>query len=435
MTLPTTTTPYFTIDAPSSRDLDDAIFVSPEGGPDGGWLLHVAIATPALEVPRDSAVDRQARAIAATVYSGTNVRQAMLPPELSEDRCTLQAGGHRNALQALIRVRENGEAVLQDLTLTTIRVAHRLAYEDVPRLARQETDGSGPMQLAVAMSEALYDARRRGGALVFRDTSRLLYLDEEGVARQAASVGAMAGHLVVQESMILANRLIAQWALQQDVPFLYRNHRQRLAAPEASVLSQQILVDAADSIREFSDIAERLRLLMGAAQYGATADGHYALHLPQYAHCTSPLRRYADLVNQRQVIDALAGRTYTYSQGELAALSEEVNATLAQVKEDRSQAMKEMVRRRAGQAISRGQLERLGAPEIVQALKMGARAGDFDPQFSEFVGERLQAGTADLGNFTPPIHRQLVDFPSRTSSDPKLPELTRSGKNVGNLAS
>lgn len=391
--------PFVTVDAPTSRDLDDAIHVAPDAE-HGGWVLHVAIAAPALHVAVDSAVDRQARAIAATIYAGVGVRQSMLPLELSEQACSLQAGRTCTALQMRIHVAADGGAAVHDLSLVRIVVAQRLCYEDIPRLARlaqDHPDEEGPRlaRSAIDMSEVLYEARRRGGALVFRDAQRLIYLDEEGSVRQASSVQDMAGHLVVEECMILANRLLARWALERDVPFLYRNHRQRLAAPAAQALAEQILVDAADGGRPFEEIDARLHLLMGAAQYGASADGHYALNLPQYAHSTSSLRRYADLVNQRQLIQALTQGEPVYSQEALVSVAEGINAALAQVKAERSEAMKTAVRERAVRAIARGQLERLGAPEIVQALKLAARGGQFDEQFSEFMEERLQAGVLE----------------------------------------
>lgn len=379
---------FVTVDAASTRDIDDAFTIETNGD---GLTVWVAIAAPALAIPIDSPEDREARALGATRYGGPRVLQAMLPPMISEGSCTLQAGVDRPAMVMRIEMSANLEPELAEVLQADIRVAQRLTYEDVPRLAAD----AGPMQpmlaRAIQLGTALLDARRRDGGLAFFDAVRFLYANEEGTIKQATSKGDMVGHIVIQELMILTNRLLAAWAIRQDLPFLYRNHQTKLATPPAADLAQQLLVQARDAVTTTDLLMERMRTLMGTADYGAVATGHYALHLPQYSHSTSPLRRYADLVNQRQVFAHISGQTPPYSQGQLHDLVEPLNATLTKAKEDRALSMKQATQRRASRALGAGRLASLGSPELVQAIKLSARAGAIPIELEDFLIDRMES--------------------------------------------
>lgn len=383
---------YATIDAATSRDIDDAIAVERVGDTFRVW---VAIAAPALSVPIGSADDQLAFAAAATRYGGSRVLKPMLPPAISEGSSTLTAGDRRAAMELCIKIDAQLRPNLVFVRRSTITVERRLTYEEIPKVAKQT--GQVPRSLAAAgdLASALLTQRSNAGALAFYDARQLLWLDEDGAARRADSVDDMIGHVVVQEIMILSNTLLARWALERDLPFLYRNHQPRLAAPPASELARQLSTAAQIGEAALDQIRARLEVLMAPALYGPQANGHYALALPQYAHCTSPLRRYPDLVNQRQILAACAGTAPPYTQEDLEAIASQVNDTFARVKLERAEAMKDAVRARAARAIDRGQLDRLDTPQLVQAIKISARAGSMPDELASCVRELLNAGSVE----------------------------------------
>ena len=103
-------------------------------------------------------------------------------------------------------------------------------------------------------------------------------------------------HLLIQEFMILANRAVAQWLADQDIPALYRNHTARAISPDRETMNQTLM-----TLGSGAAIRKRLTSWLNRAEYGPALVGHFALNLPAYCHFTSPIRRLADLINHRIV--------------------------------------------------------------------------------------------------------------------------------------
>lgn len=378
---------FVTIDGPSTRDIDDAISLQQVGD---GWRLTVAIAAPAAEVEPGSTLDMAARKQAATVYARTRVVKSMLPLSMSEERCSLLAGVERFAMLITIDLDEQLKAAEPRIHFGNVKVAHRLVYEDVPFLASQKGDLGQMMRDAINLSKALLAGRRSAGALAFFDLTKLVYLDEDGALQRASSADDMIGHIVIQEFMVLANTQLARWAIQREIPFIYRSHRPKLAAPPVTDLLESIRTMSQDAL------SEQLKVVMGTAVYSAHVQGHYALNLPFYCHGTSPLRRYVDLVNQRQALAHCKALELPHTQEEVAEICEQVNETLAQAKIDRSESFKEVVVNRAAHALGGASLERLGDPELVQAIKLSASSGAMPEALSSFLARRMAgSGLAD----------------------------------------
>lgn len=374
---------FVTIDGPSTRDIDDAFSLQQV---DDGWRLTVAIAAPAAEVEQGSPLDLAARKQAATVYDRTRVVKSMLPLAMSEERCSLLAGVERFAMLITIDLDGQHKASEPRIHFGNVKVAHRLIYEDVPFLATQKGDLGQMMRDAINLSKALLHGRRSAGALAFFDLTKLVYLDEDGALQRATSADDMIGHIVIQEFMVLANTQMARWAIQRELPFIYRSHRPKLAAPPVTDLLESIRTMSQDAL------SEQLKVIMGTAVYSAHVQGHYALNLPFYCHGTSPLRRYVDLVNQRQALAHCKGLALPHTQDEIAEICLQVNETLAQAKIDRSESFKEVVVNRAAKALDGAPVERLGDPELVQAIKLSASSGGMPGALSSFLARRMAGG-------------------------------------------
>ncbi len=394
-----------TVDGPSTRDIDDAFSLA---STEAGWQLKVAIATPAAIVTPGSELDMAARKLAATVYGGTRVIKSMLPLALSENQCSLVAGADRLAMVISIDLDARLQVLATQVSFDQVTVSNRLTYEDVPRLAGQQDTLGQLLRDAINVSKGLLAGRRSSGALAFFDLKTLIYLDEDGAMQHAKSVDDMVGHIVIQEFMVLANTQLARWAIEKELPFIYRSHRPKLAAPPVA--------DILESMQTMNEEAlkAQLAVIMGTAVYSPHALGHYALSLPYYAHTTSPLRRYVDLVNQRQIRAHCAGMPPAHGQDEITAICSEINEVLAQAKIDRSDSFKAAVVNRAARALDGGHLSRLGDPELVQAIKLAASSGGMPATLGAYLANRMRAeGLAD----------KVLDVMVTAASAIELPEV------------
>lgn len=311
-----------TIDPAGSMDLDDAIYVEPARP--GGWIVTVLIANVALHVPPHSLTDATARSRLATHYRAWGSRP-MLPRVIAEERASLLVGGLRPVMMVRMMVSEIGEIVgppALDVFATTI--SSRFTYEDIPEIIRSSTPHTAMLSEAERCAAALAGRRRSTGALTFYDLLRGWAVTEDGQFAKVSS-RRMIGHLIVQEFMVAANTVIADFANFYEIPILYRNHES--GADRTSLLHtlSQVLKSPDIAIEEYRrSIGHQLK----RAVYGSTAKGHFGLNAKRYTHATSPIRRYADLITQRQIVAHLAGRALPYTQGDLDKIADEINAGL-----------------------------------------------------------------------------------------------------------
>lgn len=381
---------FITLDGATTRDIDDAFWLTRH---DAGFSLQIAIAHVADCVPADSDLDRQARARAETVYAGAHVRQAMLPGDISEDRSSLVARMPRASVVYTIKLAANLAVTAFEVEERTIEVAARLGYEDIPDVTG---DGAHPLgeqvRLGCELGRALYAQRRHRGALAFFDAQRLLLADEDGSVLAFRSQAEMHGHILVQEFMILTNRLCAEFMLEHDIPALYRNHARRVGAPEAVDLTAALPEWAATLSDD--EIRSRLALLSGAATYGPHATGHYALALPAYMHVTSPLRRYADLFNQRMLVAYLRGDARVDDAVARSELAEHLNTVIREHRMQREAWFRQRILDRGRAALDAQAVSKLSDTELTQALKL-VQAGEVVPtQLADEVTRRLHNGSA-----------------------------------------
>ena len=323
----------FTIDAPSSRDLDDALSVYP-ADLDGGIRVCVHIADVAAHVRPGTLVDAEARRAATSVYLPGWTRP-MLPNRLSDDALSLVPDADRDALTVEMRVAADGEITAADVYASRIRSDGRLSYETAAAVLA----GTPVEQVPGEVVEALRWLRtagarlgvqriRRGGVEARRVEPELAVEVVEGVAEQVAATPSNPANLLIERLMVAANESVAGWLVDRGLPGVFRVHPppgpDAATALEAfcaaagfhpgfgstltplglSALSSQLDAAADETAAAVWDV---LLGFLGRASYTPDAGPHFGLASPGYVHFTSPLRRYADLMVHRTVHAFLAG--------------------------------------------------------------------------------------------------------------------------------
>ena len=327
--------PIVAIDPADARDHDDAIWASPRD--DGGWDAIVAIADVSFYVREGSALDKEAKARANSVYFPDRV-VPMLPEELSADICSLKAGKDRAALACHMVVGKDGALLSWRFTRAKIRVAANIAYED----AQGAIDGTpglvdaeiieGALKPLWACWAALFAAREKRQPLDLDLPERRVMLDEKGRILSVAPRERLDAHRLVEDYMIAANVAAAKALEAKKAPVMYRIHegpgREKLVALKDYLATFDIEFALGQVVRPqtFNHILERigdhdarpeimeqvLRTQM-QARYGPQNLGHFGLALGSYAHFTSPIRRYADLVVHRSLV-----RSYRLGEGAMS---------------------------------------------------------------------------------------------------------------------
>ncbi|WP_417241185.1 MULTISPECIES: exoribonuclease II [Pseudomonadota] len=332
--------PFATIDAASTQDMDDALWIEKV---EGGYQLWVAIADPTAYVVAGSELDKAAELRAFTVYlPGKNV--TMLPEVLSDDLCSLKAGEKRPALVANLFVADDG--TLGDDTEFTpawIESRHKLVYNNVS----DWLDGTGDWQPAnedeAATIKLLRDfteartAWRQAHALVFGDRPDYRFeLDENGNVVTVHREERRIANRIVEESMIAANVACGEYLRRHGGIGVYNVHngfedekiedaKALLAQHEVPVDIEQVhTLEGYSAMRRWLDgnkkqfLDGRLRRFQSYAAITLEAGPHYGLGLTAYATWTSPIRKYGDMVNHRIIKAILEGKQVTKPNDSLA---------------------------------------------------------------------------------------------------------------------
>lgn len=325
--------PIFTIDSASTKDIDDAISLTRT--PEGGFELGVHIADVSHYVRPGTETDNEAFRRATSVYYADQV-VPMLPKALSNGICSLNEGELRLAFSCLMRLDNNGELTDYRFVKSVIRSRVKGVYSEINALLAGSTDPELQAKYAEvseqlpAMKE-LYGhrarLRRERGCMDIESGEVKLILDEEGRCIDVQKRTSGESEAMIEEVMLLANQCAAHFARVKQIPFVYRVHEE----PNAEKLERLHALLTACGIndhfakdvpapKELSAILEGVRgtayeqiintgmlRCMSKAQYEAKPKGHYGLVLKDYAHFTSPIRRYPDLAIHRILTDLLSG--------------------------------------------------------------------------------------------------------------------------------
>ena len=316
--------PLVTIDGEDARDFDDAVFAEPL--PDG-WRVVVAIADVAHYVKPGSALDREAWARGNSVYFPDRV-VPMLPEALSNGWCSLRPEEDRGCLFVEIRFDKAGTKTAHRFGRGIMRSWARLTYEAVQAAHDEDRDPEGvpPGHLGhlYGAFRALLAARERRGTLDLDVPERRVLLDDKGNVQAVVPRARLDSHKLIEEFMVAANVCAAEELERLARPCMYRIHDrpsdEKLEGLRQFLASLDIKLAARDRIhpRDFSRILEIVKdrpearlvneaVLRGQSQAAYSPDniGHFGLALTKYAHFTSPIRRYADLLVHRALVAGL----------------------------------------------------------------------------------------------------------------------------------
>ncbi|MDT0575529.1 ribonuclease R [Croceicoccus sp. F390] len=317
--------PIVAIDPADARDHDDAIWAAPDDDPAnaGGWRAIVAIADVSYYVRPGSAIDNEARKRGNSVYFPDRV-VPMLPEVLSADVCSLREGEPRAAMACHLRIDAQGRIRDHRFTRAIVQIAEVIAYEDAQ--ARID-DGTAlePLTNLWACWERLNSARTGRDPLDLDLPERRVMLDEQGRISEIAVRERLDAHRVVEDFMIAANVAAAKALESKVAPVMYRIHetpsreklmalKEYLATLERNFTLGQVITPGIFNrlIKDTADDTERMLIMeqvlrtQTQAYYGPANAGHFGLALGSYAHFTSPIRRYADLLVHRALVDAFA---------------------------------------------------------------------------------------------------------------------------------
>lgn len=308
-------TPFVSIDASTTKDIDDAFFVSQAALPDGspGWLCAVALARPTLCWDFGSPLDREVMGRVTSLYLPEGDAH-MLPEALGTGLFSLTAGSPKPALIAEFLLDARGEIVDTRPRLAWISVARNVAYEDAQ--AAIEADSDPQISLAAKIARELFARRLERGAVVIQKPEPVVRLSGSGADTRVdmeLKAPSPDAELLVSEFMILANCGLACWAREAGVPLLHRSQNIALPAGATGVFSDP------------ADIARVVKLLAPPV-LDCQPKRHAALACDAYATLTSPIRRYIDLINMAQVEAQLAAGSPRLDLSALEALVPHLSA-------------------------------------------------------------------------------------------------------------
>jgi ribonuclease R len=343
--------PLVTIDGEDARDFDDAVYCEPVRG---GWRLIVAIADVASYVEPGGALDKEAQHRGTSVYFPNRVLP-MLPEALSNGLCSLNPRVDRLTLACDMRVTADGKVTRAQFFEGVMRSTARLTYTKVAAylanpaaMQDAEVRAVGPqLKNLYDVFQALLRARKQRGALDFDAPELKVKFDAEGRVAALVEYPRNDAHRLIEECMIAANVQAARFLKKHRIATLYRVHGQPEAErleqlrqflrgfgihlPEGDTLQPKDLSAALERIsghEEATLIQTVVIRSMPQAVYQPENVGHFGLALPEYAHFTSPIRRYPDLLVHRGIRHLLRGgdaSTWPYSS--VAALGQQCSLT------------------------------------------------------------------------------------------------------------
>jgi ribonuclease R len=316
--------PLVTIDGEDARDFDDAVWAEPDGA---GWKLIVAIADVAHYVRPDSALDREAWARGNSVYFPDRV-VPMLPEALSNGWCSLKPEEPRGCLFVEMWIDGEGAKQRHRFGRGLMRSAARLTYEQVQAAADAGAESAdlppGHVGRLYGAFRALLAARLRRGTLDLDVPERKVLLDPAGNVTAVVPRPRLDSHRLIEEFMVLANVCAAEELERLSQPCMYRVHDrpsdQKLEGLRQFLGGLGITLPPSNQLhpRNFAAVLDKVKdtpearlvneaVLRGQSQAAYAPDnlGHFGLALARYAHFTSPIRRYADLLVHRALIRGL----------------------------------------------------------------------------------------------------------------------------------
>lgn len=315
----------FTIDGEDAKDLDDAIHV--EKLSNGNYRLDVHIADVSNYVREKTELDKEAYLRGTSIYMLGRVIP-MLPRELSNGICSLNAGEDRFTLSCSMEITPKAKVVSSDIYKAVIRVTERMSYTDVQKILDRSDEKIlkryekyiSHFDLMAELANILKDKRRENGYLNLDIPESKIILDENGYAIEVKKYETYFANEIIEQFMLIANETVAERFYWLQAPFIYRNHE----APDLDKVKDlnktlynfgyKIKISKEEIIypNEFAKILDEVKgkeeekvvsniilRTLRVAKYEAENKGHFGIASKYYCHFTSPIRRYPDLFIHR----------------------------------------------------------------------------------------------------------------------------------------
>lgn len=274
--------PLMTIDGQSTLDYDDALSIEDKGD---HYCVGVHIADVAYFVRRKDAIDQEALVRASSIYM-PDQKISMIPPCLSEGLCSLKAGELRPAVSTLINLSPSAEIIDYEIVPSLIRVRDQLTYSEVNQSVEDKTNEH--LLILHDIAGKFRQKRLADGAVQISLPEVNLWLEDDGELVISRIDRETPGRLLVSEIMIMANWLMADFLSKHGLPAIYRSQpgpKDRLYKNEEGTLFQNWMQ----------------RKLLSRFVLGRDPERHSGLGLDAYVTATSPIRKYSDLITQRQI--------------------------------------------------------------------------------------------------------------------------------------
>lgn len=320
-----------TIDGEDAKDLDDAITLTKS---EEGYQLGVHIADVSEYVKEHSALDKEALKRGTSVYLVDRVIP-MLPHQLSNGICSLNAGADRLALSCIMEFDLKGNLKSHRIAETVVHVDERMTYTSVAAVLDGDEEERRRYKKLVPMfecmkelSEILREIRHERGSVDFDFPESKIVLNEDGKAIDVAPAKRNKATKIIEDFMLLANETVAENFYWQEIPFVYRTHDNpdgekvqklrtflenfgivlKLKKDEIHPKEIQKLLTKVEGTSEEALISRITLRSMKQARYTTESSGHFGLSTKYYCHFTSPIRRYPDLQIHRIIKETLRGK-------------------------------------------------------------------------------------------------------------------------------
>ncbi len=269
-----------TIDGQSTTDFDDALSIEDKGD---HYRLGIHISDVGHFIKKGDIIDQEALARGSSIYM-MDQKISMIPPELSEDLCSLKAGELRPAISIMVKISQFYEILDYEIVPSIIRVKQQLTYYDVNTVA----DGDKEIVTLHAIAKNFREYRLSRGAVQITLPEINIQKNEKEELSVTRINRESAGRMLVAETMIMANWLMARFLAKHNVPAIFRSQpepRKRLYKKNEGTLFQNWMQ----------------RRLLSRFMLGCKPEHHSGLGLDSYVTATSPIRKYYDLATQRQI--------------------------------------------------------------------------------------------------------------------------------------
>ncbi|MFK7816777.1 MAG: ribonuclease R [Gammaproteobacteria bacterium] len=339
---------FVTIDGLDAKDFDDAVYCEPHKN---GWKLWVAIADVSHYVASDTDLDKEARNRATSVYFPERVIP-MLPESLSNGLCSLKPEVDRLCMVCEMFISDVGELISHKFYDAVMCSSARLTYDEVQTIlydkdpvAREKRQHLiGDLENLQSVYNALRQQRKKRGAIDFDTKETYFEFDQDKKIKAILPRQRSEAHMIIEECMINANVAAAEYITRSKLPTLFRVHENPKAEKlrdmrefleslgvgfskvEKPTPSDYMTVIKKIAHRKDKHVIEMMLLRsMAQAVYSPESVGHFGLALPLYAHFTSPIRRYPDLVVHRTIrhlIEKKNKASFPLSENDLVLLGE-----------------------------------------------------------------------------------------------------------------